>query len=161
MKQRAAGATNRELSKELQGLRSSQKKLQRENAKNCQAAGMVLHRNETLFEAEEGSTGNLEEEVQLERYRVSRLERRAKDLEPIAEQLKKDLAAEKKKVRSSCWFDFFFVGPVQLKVIHLLLLHYCALVVGGPLLHMHIHVRKKIVLVNKNLSAAAASPLSR
>lgn len=94
-KQQAMEERNRAMKEELRSLKSQKKKLEAVNLQVCRASGIAAN-PET--QPEEGSIRGLEDQLQLEKFRVSRLESRMRYIDAGMKDLKEEVNSEKKKV---------------------------------------------------------------
>ena len=96
---RRRGCSGQHVKQELRSLQEEKQKLAKKHQQLCRATGFP---NNPEVEGEEGSIRCLEDELQLERFRITRLERRVAVLQPKVDHLKKANATANKKVCKCC-----------------------------------------------------------
>ena len=98
---------SRKIKQELRSQYEEKQKLAKKHQQLCRTTGSP---NNPEVEGEEGSIRCLEDELQLERFRITRLERRVAVLQPRVDHLKKANATAKKKVCMCCGLGVVFVS---------------------------------------------------
>lgn len=96
---------SRKIKQELRSQHEEKQKLAKKHQQLCRTTGSP---NNPEVEGEEGSIRCLEDELQLERFRITRLERRVAVLQPRVDHLKKANATAKKKVCMCCGLGVVF-----------------------------------------------------